>query len=385
MDNFGKIAFFDEFGTNSFDFEKPNISTHFIISCVLVNKKSLKETANKLEIIRKSHFQTGEIKSSGVGDNDKRRLRILNEIAQIDFQVLGLVVDKEKLIGEGFGYKPSFYKFLNKLVYNDLRKIFLNVDIIMDETGSEKFMSGFIQYLRKEDPPDLFTPYNEIKFENSKQNIFIQLADFIAGTLARAHDRKKRSEYGPNFLQVLRKRIDYVKFFPSSFDRFTVEYNFQDTRIEQQIADLSLRLASNFIDINDGSSDAIIQLQLKTMRLLRLHRQTITHARYLSTKEILEHLNYDRLETVKQQFFRRNVIAKLRDKEILIASSKTGYKLPISKADLYDYINHDNTVILPMISRLRKCVELIKLGTNIDLLEKEEYKELNKLLNYNNG
>ena len=380
----GKIAFIDEFGTNSFEFDKPDISTHFIISCILIDKAKFNDIQDNLEIIRKRHFQTGEMKSNGVGREDKRRLRILNELAQLDFQILGLVVDKQKLLGEGFGFKPSFYKFLNSLVYNDLRRVFANVDITIDEQGSEKFMSGFIKYLRNEDPPDLFAPFNDVKFENSKGNVFIQLADFIAGTLARAYDKNKLSQYGSNFLQVIKKRIGQLKFFPETFDRFTVDYEFQDKRIDPIIAELSLRMANDFINRFEGTGDNITSLQIKTLKLLRLNRQTISFARYISTNEILEHLNYDSYEKVTQYFFRHNVIGKLRDKEILIASSKNGYKLPVSKADLYDFVNHSSTVILPMISRLQKCFNLIKLSTGIDILEKEEYKGLKKLLENKN-
>lgn len=168
-----KIAFIDEFGTNSFEFDKKDISTHFIITCILVDKSNSGEIQNDLESIRQTNFQTGEIKSSGVGNDDNRRLKVLSELVKLDFQILALVVDKGKLTGEGFGYKPSFYKFLNGLVYNDLYKVFAQVDVWMDEHGTDKFMAGFINYIRKLHPPDLFTQLNEITFQDSKENAFI--------------------------------------------------------------------------------------------------------------------------------------------------------------------------------------------------------------------
>jgi hypothetical protein len=374
------IAFIDEFGTNSFKFDKENVSTHFIVTCILIKKTNLERVQEALEVIRMKHFQQGEMKSSNVGNDDKRRLRILSDIGTVDFQILSLVIDKRKLDGEGFGYKPSFYKFLNGLVHNDLYKVFANIDVYMDEYGTEKYMSEFVKYIRTKHQPDLWTHLNEITFQNSKSNVCIQLADFVSGTLARVYDEPLKSSLSDNFLQVIRKKIGVIKFFPQSYDRFVYEYDKSDRKIDPQIDELSLRLANNFILRNDGNDDHIKKLQVRTIKLLRLYRQTISYTRYVSTKEILEHLNYDRNEKITTYFFRTKIIAKLRDQEVLIASSSNGYKLPVSMADLYDFINHGATVIIPMLSRISKCVNMIKLTTGEDMLDKFNYRELRQII-----
>lgn len=378
------IAFIDEFGTSSFAFDKQDVSTHFIITCILVNKTNEQTIQNEIELIRQKNFQKSEMKSSNVGSDDKRRLKILSEIVYSDFQILALVVDKRKLEGEGFGFKPSFYKFLNGLIYNDLYKVFADVDVTMDEHGREKFMNSFIDYIRKKHPPDLFTQLNEIKFEKSSDNVLIQLADFISGTLARVYDETKKSTLGDNFLKVIRRKIGLIKFFPQSYDRFVYDYTQSDKVIDPQIDELSIRRATDFINRYDIDSDSTRRLQVRTLKLLRLFRQTIGYSRYIPTREILEHLNYGRTEPITEYFFRINIIAKLRDKDVLIASSKNGYKLPVSMADLYDFLNHGSTVIIPLLHRMKKCIEMIKLATGIDITDKENYKELRQILQIKN-
>lgn len=378
------IAFIDEFGTNSIAFDKKDVSTHFIITCILINKSKEIRIKEEIDKIRQSNFQQSEIKSSNVGNDDGRRLKILSEIVQSDFQILALVVDKRKLEGEGFGFKPSFYKFLNGLIYNDLYKVFSDVDVIMDEFGHEKFMNSFITYIRKTHPPNLFSQLNEISFENSKSNVLIQLADFVSGTLARVYDETKKSPLGDNFLKVIRKKIGAIKFFPQSYDRFVYDYSPSDRRIDPQIDELAQRRAFDFIKRFDSDSDETRKLQVRTLKLLRLYRQTIGFSRYITTKEILEHLNYGRTEKITEYFFRINIIAKLRDKDVLIASSQNGYKLPVSMADLYDFINHGSTVVIPMLNRMSKCVEMIKLATGTDITEKENYRELRQILRFKN-
>ncbi len=385
MTEISNIAFIDEFGTNSFEFDKQDITTHFIITCILINKENINETQSGLEKIRYSFFQTGEIKSSNVGSDDKRRLRILSEIVKLNFQILALVVDKGELEGEGFGYKPSFYKFLNNLVFTDLYKVFAQMDVVMDDHGGEKFMTGFIRYIRKNHPPDLFSSLNAIEFQNSKENVLIQLADFISGTLARVYDEKKKSPFANNFMQVIRRKIGTINFFPKNYISFTYEYDQTDTKIDPSIDEFTMNRINDFINKYETNPDALKKLQVKTLKLLRLYRQTIHYARYIPTREILEHLNYNNYKKVTEYYFRTNIIAKLRDNDILIASSKHGYKLPVSLADLYDFINHGSTVVIPMLNRIQKCVKMVKLSSGIDILEKENYKELKQIINAKNG
>ena len=92
---------------------------------------------------------------------------------------------------------------------------------------------------------------------------------------------------------------------------------------------------------------------------------------------------YERLST---QEFRNKIIAKLRDNEVIISSSPNGYKIPTTEEELYDFVNHGKNIILPMLSRLKKCNDVIKMGTNgkVNLFDKAEYRSLKELLEEKN-
>ena len=62
-------AFTDESGAFGWDIENPNVSTHFIITAIIVKGPDLEGFTQKAEALRKKHFQTGEIKSSNIGGN----------------------------------------------------------------------------------------------------------------------------------------------------------------------------------------------------------------------------------------------------------------------------------------------------------------------------
>ena len=116
------LAFADESGNNSFDFDSQG--SHFIVASIIVREDRLAATEAIVEAVRARHFQKGEIKSSKVADNHGRRMKILEELMTADFSIYAVAVDKRRLWGEGFQYKKSFYKFLNNLVYKELFRTF---------------------------------------------------------------------------------------------------------------------------------------------------------------------------------------------------------------------------------------------------------------------
>ena len=64
-------AFTDEYGAFGWDIQNPSVSTHFIITAIIVKESDLASFAQQAEALRKKHFQTGEIKSSKIGKYQK--------------------------------------------------------------------------------------------------------------------------------------------------------------------------------------------------------------------------------------------------------------------------------------------------------------------------
>ena len=113
-------AFIDEYGAFGWDIENPTVSTHFIITAIIVKESDLDDYKAKTEALRVKHFQTGEIKSKGINKNHQRRIRILQDTQDIPFGFFSVVVDKKKCLENmtitGLNYKKPFYKFV-KLIF----------------------------------------------------------------------------------------------------------------------------------------------------------------------------------------------------------------------------------------------------------------------------
>lgn len=180
-------AFTDEYGAFGWEIDNPSVSTHFIITAIIVKESDLVDFMQKSEILRKKHFQTGEIKSSKIGKDHSRRLRILADLQDIPFSIFSVCIDKklclENMSARGLQYKKSFYKFMNNIVHRELRRAFKQIVVVADEIGSNEYMQSFCEYVSNhQDIPSLFGDA-QFSFQNSKYDVRIQIADLISGTL----------------------------------------------------------------------------------------------------------------------------------------------------------------------------------------------------------
>lgn len=374
-------AFTDESGNQGFNFDKPDISTHFIVSAVIVEEEKLAQVEREIENIRCKYFQTGEIKSSSVGKNHLRRITILKEILKSDFKIFTVVVDKRKIYEDsGLMHKKTFYKFVNNLVHKELRDAFGRLTICADQLGGNEYMLSFSKYVKeREDLANLFDE-REFYFKDSKNSVMIQVADFISGTISFMYEEAKQERTSPNYLKVLEKVIIRIEHWPKNIGTYTFLPNCVNAEYDSKIAELCYRQAQIFIVENMGNLDEEVINQLIVLKYLCFRFVNNDTRQYIPTKELLNQLSYKTGEKVSVHYFRSRIIAKLRDAGVIIASSSKGYKIPSRECELYDFINHGVSVIVPMLERLKKCRDTVNLATNgeLDLFDQAEYSNIKK-------
>lgn len=375
-----KYAYVDEFGAFGYNFESEGCSTHFIITAIIVDEKDISVVKQNVEIIRNKYFPNGEIKSSRIGKDHRKRISILNELKVLPFKIFALVCDKRKIFEQsGLRFKPSFYKFINNLAYQELRTSFSNLVITADEVGENDYLQSFAKYIREREVPLSLFDQSLFRFENSKDNLIIQVADIIAGSLAYNYDEhKKEKAYGNNYISILSSKILMIKEFPQTFANFNIQQNDSNPQYNAQISDICYRKAKFFMETHNGSDELDVKQQLAVLDYLLFRFMNRSPRKYIPTKELINQLCYLGFEKMSIQAFRAKIIAKLRDNEVIISSSPNGYKIPSSEEELEDFVNRGKTIILPMLSRLKKCNDIIKLGTSggIDLFQRAEYQVL---------
>lgn len=371
-------AFIDESGGFGWDFSKKGTSTHFVLVAIIVQDNVLSGLQESIEAIRKEEFQQSEMKSSKIGNDLMRRLRIMQKLCEHPFSFYAVVFDKQKLSHmEGLRYKKSFYKFFNNIIHKELQKNFSQLTIVADETGSDEYMASFIKYVRERQKPINLFGDTEFSFQKSDNNILIQLADIFAGTIAKIYTTKKHDRV----LKVLFRMISSkgcVEVYPKEFQNFDIDSSAITQEYDKEIATICYRRASEFVASNDSRKDEDVYAQVLTVKYLLFRFMNNDLRQYISTLEL--RCNIERLSggPVTEHFFRTRVIAKLRDKGVIISSTSRGYKIPSHLTDLYDFVNITSKTAIPMLDRMKKCFEIIKMGTQgkVDLLADDKYEIL---------
>lgn len=141
-----------------------------------------------------------------------------------------------------------------------------------------------------------------------------------------------------------------------------------------------------FLSKYEYNDDEDVKIQLLVLKYLFSRFINNDTRDYISTKELLNYLKRCYGVELKVQYFRTRIIARLRDNNVIISSSSRGYKLPSRKEELYDFINHGTTIIMPMLDRLKKCRDIIKMDTcgEVDIFSNSEYVELKKYFDIEN-
>ena len=381
-----KYAYIDEYGAFGFKFEDPGCTASMILTAVIVDDKDVSDIEKAAEEISRKYFGDGEMKSKSIGKNHQRRMKIVNDIVKLPFKAYVFVIDKTKIFENcGPRYKPTFYKFFNSKIYHELYTNFKDITIVADNVGGSEYIREFAAYVKQNvvTQLSLFDDHNFL-MNDSKDNYVIQIADIISGSLAYNLDAKKKLKAdGNDYLKLLKEndKIVGIGEFPYSYDTYVVENQPADENFDPEIAATCYRRAQSFIQRNENNMDEDVKMQVITLKYLLFRFANNKLRRFISTHELKSNLasrGFGQIDTLK---FRAKVIGKLRDADVIISSNSKGYKIPATKAELYDYVNLEQSIIVPIINRLTKCRNLLYEGTEggFDLFEREEYELLRKI------
>ena len=376
-----QFAFVDESGDYSFDFENDNVSTHFIIVAILAKESKKEWLEQEVEKVRQKYFQTEEMQSEI--DDPHLRIQLLNELKDLPFNIYAYVVDKRKIREDsGITFEKTFIKYMNRLIFDDLNRTFQQLDLVLVEQESKEFMTELKTYITEKSIPDLFN-YTTFGFNNSTSEILLQLANLIAGTIAKGYDQTQYSEHYPLFNKIIKKKIIAINLWPQNYKNYLHDYisRNQDSMFDEVIFKQSVNLTLQYLEKNKKSEELDEKIRIDFLKFLLFNVRENPNE-YVFTQEILDNLNAIRVNKINQHYFRSNIVSKLRDSGLLIASSNKGYKLPVCLTDLYDFVNLSSLTIHPMIQRISKCRNQILLATNneIDILENNEYEYLKKII-----
>ena len=374
-----KIAYIDESGNHDLDTAKAGASSYFIVCAIIVDAEKNKQFVLEAEKIRAKHFQSSEMKSSKVRakDEHKRRIRIIDDLLSLEFTFYALAVDKAEIYKDsGYQYKRSFVKNLNGKVYGSLFQHYADIRVLADESGDEEFSNSMKSYVDNNHVPDLFF---ESTFElvPSDEFVGVQIADFVVGTLAQVYE-------GKSGVALREKYIELIKLKSVGVDEWPIKYSAKlnaDTHLDQfdkVIMEYALNQATLFLEKNRSNHDDETKMQVCALDFLLFQSHWNNALDYVPTHAIMSHLRESGYGKVSEQILRSSIIAKLRDADVLIASSNKGYKIPREFRDMYDFAVKVDSQVVPQLRRLNKARKSILMATSneLDILKGPNFPNL---------
>ncbi len=374
-------AYVDESGTNELDTSKPGVSHLFICVAIVVDEANKLTCEDALRRMSKELCGGAEIASKRIGGDHKRRLKHLEAIKGLPFGYYALIINKERIFKDsGLSHKRSFYKFINRMLYDRLKQSGKNLSIFADQVGGKDFMDSFGPYLEEHGMPTLFQNWTH-SFADSSQTPLIQLADLVAGTLAYCFDSSKKCEYSPQFREILRSREAGLQCWPLSLD-LNPAHPSQSEDIAETLWHAMSKRVSDFINMNEDSDDLDRRMQVSTINsLLFAARFEEREKRAVVSDKLIAKLKAEGFDEIGKQAFQSRVIGKIRDEGIILAGASDGYRLALSVEDIKDYLDHDRSVIEPMLARMVKARESVLIDTarSHDILDDACYQYMKSI------
>lgn len=140
------------------------------------------------------------------------RRAFLEAVARYNFLYFAVVINKTNLAARKFHLNESLYKYACGLIFEMAKPRLSETIVVIDESGSKNFKSELKRYLvrrLKDDSGKCFI--KKVRTQDSSKSNLVQLADMIAGAVARSFSGKKDAR---EFRRLIAHREMNVEVWP---------------------------------------------------------------------------------------------------------------------------------------------------------------------------
>ncbi len=182
------IIFIDDSGDPGFKVTKGSSAVFVIALVIFDDPLDAEETALKIKRLRQKLNRTDKFEFKFNKCSKDFRCMFLDTIADSKFRVRAIVMPKNNIYGQELRRsKESFYNYTIKMVLKHNDNTITNAKIRIDGHGDRKLKQAMNNYLRKELNGPKKIIFTNLKIIDSKENVLIQLADMVAGSIHRSY------------------------------------------------------------------------------------------------------------------------------------------------------------------------------------------------------
>ncbi|MBI2443829.1 MAG: DUF3800 domain-containing protein [Candidatus Magasanikbacteria bacterium] len=183
------LVFIDDSGDPGFKLDRGS-SRYFIISLIIFRDPlEAEKAAVAIKELRRRLGFPDTVEFKFAKSRKTVREQFLRTILPFSFAVRSLVIDKSIIRSEELRTnKRSFYSYAIKLVLQYSDGKILDAKIKVDGSGDRVFRRSFVSYLRSQLNSDERRIVQHCKLVDSRENVLIQMADMIAGSIHRSYE-----------------------------------------------------------------------------------------------------------------------------------------------------------------------------------------------------
>lgn len=187
------LAFLDESGDTGRKI-KQGSSKYFVVSLALFldNDEALR-CDQRITLLRSELGLNDDYEFHFANNSRRIREAFLGAINPYNFSVISVAIDKDpdKLFGEGFNVKTSFYKYACQMVLTNAMPYLDRATLIIDKSGGTTFQGELRKYLRNKLADQERSKIKKYKAQDSHKNNLLQLVDYCVGISNRRIQNKK--------------------------------------------------------------------------------------------------------------------------------------------------------------------------------------------------
>jgi len=186
------LIFIDDSGDAGFKLDKGS-SRFFVISAVIFDDNlEAEKTAVAIKQFRRDAGFSDRVEFKFNKSRRKIREGFLETVSVFNFRIRSLIIDKSLILSEELrNNRESFYSYAIKMLLKYSNATISEASIKIDGSGDRIFRRTFLSYLRKHLNTKEAKIIKKCKLVNSKNNVLIQLADMVAGSMRRSYDEEK--------------------------------------------------------------------------------------------------------------------------------------------------------------------------------------------------
>lgn len=198
------IVFIDESGDLGFKIDKGS-SRYLVISMVIFrNEEDMAETISKISSYRKKMKYSSTYEFKFRKSNKKVIQGLLNTVKSCKFTVRTIVLKKKDIKESKLLTKAKIYDYLLLILLEKYIKEGMEIKIRLDGSADREFTKKLKAYIRKKS--GAYKQAFDFKIIDSKNDILIQLADVIVGSIRRSYTKDKNDSN--IYKSIIRKRIE---------------------------------------------------------------------------------------------------------------------------------------------------------------------------------